>query len=318
MSFPPEKRARLVGALFCVWVLWGSTYYAIRVAVEVLPPFLMAGSRFLFAGALLMTFALVRGEARPRREHVVPALISGALLMLASNGLVCWAETRVASSIAALVVSCVPLWMLLFDWWRPGGTRPPAFGFAGVAVGIGGVALLSAPDPEHPLDVLGIAALLGATISWSIGSLYSRQARLPESQMVSTAAQMLCGGALQVVGGLAFGEGARLDVAAVEMRHVVAWAWLVGAGSLLGFSAYLWLLKNTTPAVATSYAFVNPLVALTLGAWLGGETLPTRVWIASALIVGAVALVVAGKRKPPRALDASGAPRRPDESAARR
>lgn len=323
MNLEPAKRARLVGALFCVWVLWGSTYYAIRVAVEVLPPFLMAGSRFLFAGTLLMAFALARGEPRPRREHVVPALVSGALLMLASNGLVCWAETRVASSIAALVVSCVPLWMLLFDWWRPGGVRPPLAGFAGVAVGIAGVALLSAPDPSHPLDALGIAALLGATISWSIGSLYSRQARLPQSQMVSTAAQMLCGGALQVIGGIAFGETARVDVAAIEPRHVLGWLWLVGAGSLLGFSAYLWLLKNTSPAVATSYAFVNPLVALTLGTWLGAETLPGRAWFAAALIVGAVALVVAGKRaqRTPSVAARDPAAPRPssaDEDAARR
>ncbi|MCY2960504.1 MAG: EamA family transporter [Planctomycetota bacterium] len=298
MSLPPEKRARVVVALLCVWVLWGSTYYAIRVAVEVLPPFLMAGSRFLLAGAVLMTFALLRGEERPRREHFLPALISGAFLMLASNGLVCWAETRVESSIASLVVSCVPLWMLLFDWWRPGGVRPHPSGFAGVAVGIFGVALLSAPDPSHPLDALGIAALLGATISWSIGSLYSRQARLPRSQMVSTAAQMLCGGALQLLAGWALGEGSRLDVSAIEARHVASWLWLVGAGSLLGFSAYLWLLKHTSPALATSYAFVNPLVALTLGAWLGGEKLPARAWIAAALIVGAVMIVVAGRRNP--------------------
>lgn len=313
MSVDSGRRARLVAALLCVWVLWGSTYYAIRVAVETLPPFVMAGSRFVAAGALLMAFALARGEARPRREHVVPALVSGALLMLASNGLVCWAETRVDSSIAALVVACVPLWMLLFDWWRPGGARPPASGFAGVFVGIAGVAILSQPDPAHPLDALGIAALLGATISWSIGSLYSRQARLPSSQMVSSASQMLCGGALQLAAGLAFGEGSRVDFAAIETRHVAAWLWLIGAGSLLGFSAYLWLLRNTTPAVATSYAFVNPLVAIALGAGLGGERLPPRAWIASALIVGAVAIVVAAKRAPPRPASA-----RADESAARR
>jgi len=301
MSLAPEKRARLVVALLCVWILWGSTYYAIRVAVEVLPPFVMAGTRFLLAGAVLMAFALSRGEERPRREHFVPALVSGAFLMLLSNGLVCWAETRVDSSVAALVVSCVPLWMLLLDWLRPGGARPSLLGFGGVALGIGGVALLSAPDPNHPLDALGIAALLGATIAWSIGSLYTRQARLPKSQMVSTAMQMLCGGALQVIAGVLLGEGDRLDLALVEARHVASWLWLVTAGSLLGFSAYLWLLKNTSPAVATSYAFVNPLVALTLGAWLGGETLPPRAWVAAGLIVGAVALVVARKRGPPRA-----------------
>lgn len=296
MSTPREGRGRLVLALLCVWVLWGSTYYAIRVAVEVLPPFLMAGTRFVLAGTILLAFALVRGEARPRREHLVPALIAGALLMLCSNGLVCWAETRVESSVAALVVSCVPLWMLLLDWARPAGTRPPLASFGGVAVGIAGVALLAAPDPSHPLDTLGIAALVGATISWSAGSLYTRQAKLPPSQPVSTALQMLCGGALQVLFGLIAGEGARVDFALVEARHVASWLWLVGAGSLLGFSAYLWLLRNTTPAVATSYAFVNPLVALALGAWLGGETLSVRVWIAAGLIVGAVALVVAQRR----------------------
>lgn len=298
MTTGSKGRARLVLALLCVWILWGSTYYAIRVAVEVLPPFVMAGSRFVLAGALLYAYARLRGEPGPRREHLVPALVSGALLMLCSNGLVCWAETRVESSVAALVVSCVPLWMLLLDWARPRGTRPPIASFGGVAVGIAGVALLAAPDPSHPLDALGIAALVGATISWSAGSLYTRQARLPESQQVSTALQMLCGGALQLAFGLATGEGARVDLALVEARHVASWLWLVGAGSLLGFSAYLWLLKNTSPAVATSYAFVNPLVALALGAWLGGEVLGPRAWMAAGLIVGAVALVVARRRAP--------------------
>ncbi len=297
MSDPSKTRTRLVLALLAVWILWGSTYYAIRVAVEVWPPFLMAGTRFVFAGVLLTGFALLRGDARPRREHILPAFISGALLMLCSNGLVCWAETRVESSIASLVVSCVPLWMLLFDWMRPRGVRPTALGLIGVAVGIGGVALLSAPDPDHPLDGLGIAALLGATISWSIGSLYSRGSRQPASQRLGTGMQMLAGGLLQVLGGLAFGEAARVDMDLVELRHVMSWLWLVGAGSLLGFSAYLWLLKHTSPAVATSYAFVNPLVALTLGAVLGGEILSQRAWLAAGIIVGAVALVVAGRKR---------------------
>jgi len=297
MSDPGRTRTRLVLALLAVWILWGSTYYAIRVAVEVLPPFLMAGTRFVCAGVLLTGFALMRGDSPPRREHVLPAFISGALLMLCSNGLVCWAETRVESSIASLVVSCVPLWMLLFDWMRPRGVRPTALGLVGVAVGIAGVALLAAPDPEHPIDGLGVAALLGATISWSIGSLYSRGARQPSSQRLATGMQMLAGGLLQVLGGLAFGEAARVDMDLVELRHVLSWLWLVVAGSLLGFSAYLWLLKNTSPAVATSYAFVNPLVALTIGAVLGGEILSQRAWLASAIIVGAVAIVVAGRKR---------------------
>jgi len=302
LSAPPEteapSRAHVVLALLSVWILWGSTYYAIRIAVEALPPFLMAGTRFVLAGVILGAFALSRGAAWPRREHWGPALVCGALLMLGSNGLVCWAETRVDSSVAAVIIACVPLWMLLFDWGRTNGVRPPSQALAGVALGIAGVALLSAPDPEHPLDALGLLALFGATISWSVGSLYARSARLPESQLVSTAMQMLCGGALQLVAGLVLGEGGRLDLARVGPEHVAALAWLVVAGSLVGFTAYLWLLKHTAPAVATSYAFVNPLVAMALGVGLLGERLGPRTVMATALILAAVALVVVRRRAP--------------------
>jgi drug/metabolite transporter (DMT)-like permease len=298
MSNATPSRTRLLVALLCVWILWGSTYIAIRIGIEVVPPFLLAATRFVVAGLAMMAFARARGAAWPRREHLVPAFVCGALLILASNGLVSWAETRVDSSIAALVVSGVPLWMLIFDWARPGGARPTLVGGAGVAVGILGVAVLVAPDPSHPLDPLGLAALVMATISWSVGSLYSRQANLPPSQHMSAAMQMLCGGALQLLASRTLGEHAHFDPSRIEARHAFAWLWLVGAGSLAGFSAYLWLLRNTAPAVATSYAFVNPLVALSLGAWLGGEILPPRAWIAATLIVGAVALVVVRRHTP--------------------
>ncbi|MBL8860614.1 MAG: EamA family transporter [Planctomycetes bacterium] len=301
MSPAREGRGRLLLALCAVWILWGSTYFAIRVAVEALPPFLMAGTRFVLAGALLLTYALATGAERPRREHLLPACVSGALLMLCSNGLVCWAETRVDSSVAALVVAGVPLWMLLFDWLRPRGARPAARGLAGVVVGMAGVALLAAPDPAHPLDPLGIAALVAATISWSIGSLYSRGAHLPRAQVTASGLQMLAGGILQCVAGVALGEVSRVDLELVGARHVASWAWLVLAGSIAGFSAYLWLLKHTTPALATSYAFVNPLVALVLGVVWGGEVLAPRTWIAAAIIVGAVVLVVTARRPSARA-----------------
>jgi drug/metabolite transporter (DMT)-like permease len=221
--------------------------------------------------------------------------------MLCSNGLVSWAQQRVDSAVAALLVSGVPLWMLILDAVRPGGVRPNARGIAGVVIGLVGVGLLVAPSPTHPLDPAGCAALVLATIAWSIGSLYSRGANLPRSQALATAMQMLAGGALQALAGLALGEGARLDFDSVAGRHVASWAWLVVAGSLAGFSAYLWLLKHTTQAVATSYAFVNPLVAILLGTWLAGEVLPQRAWIAAAIIVGAVAVVVTARRAPPAA-----------------
>lgn len=298
MSGGASSRTRVVLALLSVWLLWGSTYYAIRVAVDALPPFLMAGSRFAVAGLVLGAYALGRGAPRPQLAHWGPALLCGALLMLGSNGLVCWAETRVDSSVAAVVIACVPLWMLLLDWARKGGVRPPAQALVGVALGISGVALLSAPDAAHPLDPLGLLALFAATLSWSIGSLYSRSARLPESRLLSTAMQMLCGGALQIAFGLALGEGARLDLDRVGFEHVAAWAWLVVAGSLVAFTAYIWLLKHTPPSVATSYAFVNPLVAMALGVLLLDERLGPRTLAAAALISVAVALVVVRRRAP--------------------
>jgi len=307
----PEQRAqrwRLAGALAAVYVLWGSTYLAIKVAVETLPPFLMAGTRFMTAGVLLYAWTRWRGESAPHRRQWRSAAIAGGLLMLMSNGLVCWAEKRIDSSLAALLVGTVPLWMMLLDWIRPRGARPSMPTIAGVLVGVLGVALLVWPENRPgsvALDFAGVAALLTATLCWSLGSIYSRTADLPRSPLLSTAMQMLCGGFLQFTAGSLLGEWHAFDPARVTAGSVLSLAYLLVAGSLIGFTAYIWLLRNTSPAVASSYAFVNPLVAVLLGVYLGHEKLGSRTWLAAPVIVLAVVLVVLFKKTPAPAAGAA-------------
>jgi drug/metabolite transporter (DMT)-like permease len=305
-AIEPASRGQLLLAFAAVYVLWGSTYLAIKIAIETLPPFLMAGTRFTLAGAIMIAIAAVqarrahqplRATARQWRN----AAIAGALLMLGSNGLVCWSEQRVDSSIAALLVGTVPLWMMLIDWLRPNGARPAAATIAGVATGIGGVALLVWPvHGGVRVDPVGVAALLGATLFWASGSLFTRSADLPKSMLHSAGMQMLCGGLLQLLAGVLLGELARFEPRAASFASVASLVYLLVAGSLVGFTAYIWLLRHTTPTRAATYAFVNPLVALMLGAWLGHEPLTLRRVAGALVIVLGVALVIAFRARPAR------------------
>jgi drug/metabolite transporter (DMT)-like permease len=299
MSREPATRAQLFLAFAAVYVLWGSTYLAIKIAIETLPPFLMAGARFTLAGLILLSIAAL--QARRAREPMRAsarqwrnAAIAGALLMLGSNGLVCWSEQRVDSSIAALLVGTVPLWMMLIDWLRPHGARPARATIAGVATGIGGVALLVWPvGGAVSVDPVGVAALVAATLFWASGSLFTRSADLPRSMLHSAGMQMLCGGLLQLLAGVLLGELRRFEPEHASFASVASLAYLLVAGSLVGFTAYIWLLRHTTPTRAATYAFVNPLVALLLGAWLGHEPLTPRRVAGALVIVLGVALVIA-------------------------
>jgi len=296
------SRTRLVLAFLAVYVLWGSTYVAIRHAVETLPPFLMAGTRFVTAGLLVLAWCRWRGEGRATARQWRNAAIAGAFLMMVSNGLVCWAETRVDSSLAALLVASVPLWMMLLDWARPGGSRPAPLTIVGVAVGIGGVVLLVWPTKGVVgVDPWGAAALIGATMSWSVGSLFTRTADLPKSMMLATGMQMTCGGVLQLCVALARGEFATFDPARVSFESIASLVYLLVAGSLVGFTAYVYLLRNTTPARAATYAFVNPIVAIALGSWLDDDPLTPRRVAGAVVIVLGVLLVIAFRAAVPRA-----------------
>jgi drug/metabolite transporter (DMT)-like permease len=288
-------------ALGAIYVLWGSTFLAIRIAVETIPPLLMAGVRYASAGALMLAWLRLRGEPWPRPIHWRSAILIGALLLLGGNGAVSWSETRVPSGLASLVIATVPLWIVLIDWWRPGGVRPAKRVFAGVALGMIGLGALlglgesfAGPRP----DPIGAGVLVAGAVSWSFGSMLSRNAPLPRSPLVAIAIEMLCGGLLLVLFGLIVGEGAHFDPARVSARSVMAFLYLVGFGALIGFTAYVWLLRVVSPAKAATYAFVNPIVAVLLGWSLGGESLTRRMLIASVVIVAAVAIITTTPERP--------------------
>jgi drug/metabolite transporter (DMT)-like permease len=304
---PPEPRVRsaslVVLSLAVVYVVWGSTYLAIRFAIETLPGFTMAGLRFLVAGGLLYTWGRFRGGAPPERAHWRPTALIGALLLLGGNGLVVWAQHRIPSGVAALLVAVEPVWIALLTPLVLAGARRAGLRAAvGLAAGLAGVAVLvidpsGGVDPSS-IDLWGSLAVVVATLSWALGSLYSVRARLPRSPWISTGMQMLSGGALLLVAGGLAGEWGTVDVARFSARSVAAFAYLVLVGSIVAFTAYAYLLRNARPTVAATYAFVNPVVAVLLGWLFAAEPLTWRVGGASVLILVAVALIISeGKER---------------------
>jgi drug/metabolite transporter (DMT)-like permease len=290
-------RAGIIAALAAVYLIWGSTYLAIRFAVETLPPFLMAATRFLVAGGVLYGWRRAKGFPAPTWPQWRAATVVGGLMLLGGNGGVVWAEQWIESGTAALIVATVPLWMVLLDWLGPGGRAPRPLVWAGIAVGLLGVGLLFGAPENGEMYTAGWVVLVLASISWAIGSLYSRTALLP-APLLATGMQMLTGGALLLVAGVVTGELSGLDPAAFSTRSILALVYLIVFGALIGYSAYVWLLRVTTPAVASTYAYVNPVVAVFLGWSLAGEALTARIMVASAVIVGAVALITRSARRP--------------------
>lgn len=291
-------RPAVLLAFAAVYVVWGSTYLAIRVVLETLPPFTMAGTRFVVAGLLLGSFALARGATWPSRSQWGTALLLGALLFLGGNGAVVWAEQRIASGLAALLVAIEPLWIVLLQA-RSGAGRPSGRAVAGVLLGIAGLVVLIGPwdlGAGGRVDLAGSAVVVAGSLSWAIGSLLGRSAKLPEPPPLAAATQMLCGGALLLAAGLLAGEPSRIVWSAVSLRSVAALLYLGLFGSIVAFTAYLWLLRQVSPALASTYAFVNPAVAVVLGAWLGAEPLTPRLLLAGSLIVGAVVLITLAER----------------------
>lgn len=282
----------LPASLVTVYVVWGSTYFAIRLALESFPPFLMAAVRFLCAGALLYGLARLRGEPAPTRAQWLNSAKVGALLLAGGNGLVVFAEQYVASGLAAILIASVSLWATLFGGLF--GAWPTRRQWVGIAIGLGGLTLLNV-GADLRGNTLGIAALLLAAVSWAFGSVWSRRLSLPSSAMAS-AAEMLAGGVLLL--GITAVRGERLSHAP-SLSATLALAYLVLFGSILAFSAYVLLIRRASPAVATSYAYVNPVVAVLLGVSFGGEHIGPLTIVALAIILSGVALV-ALKPKPSR------------------
>jgi drug/metabolite transporter (DMT)-like permease len=286
---------KLLLAFAAVYIVWGSTYLGIRVAIETTPPFLMAGVRFVAAGAILYFWARGRGDLQPAKSDLRAAAIIGALLLLGGNGGVVWAEQYVPSGLAALLITSEPLWIVLLAWAMPGGRRPTGGVALGMMLGIAGIALLISPGHMlngHSVYLPGAAVLCLASLSWAAGSLYSSRVHLRVSGVMATALQMLCGGALLLAFSGATGEWQRFDPAAVSLRSALAVLYLLLFGSIVGFTAYFYLLRNVSPSRASTYAFVNPVVAVLLGWLVAGEPLTPRIALAAAIIVAAVMLVI--------------------------
>lgn len=294
------SRAWLIAAFATVYLVWGSTYLAIRIAIETLPPFGMAGLRFLLAGLLSYGLARMLGAPPPTRMHWRNSAVVGALLMFGGNGLVTLAEGRVTSSVAAVLVATMPLWMTAIDARWFSRRRPRPLERIGLLAGLVGVALLIVPSVSAiaRVDVFGALTVVVAAALWATGSLLSRRLILPGSLMMSAALQMLTGGLILVVASGLTGEPMLASLANCSWRSAVAVGYLVLAGSILALSAYLWLLRVASPAAVGTYAFVNPIVAVALGWWFLAEPVTLRMLFATAFIVGAVATILAARRRP--------------------
>ena len=288
------SRARVLGAFAAVYIVWGSTYLAIRYAVETIPPFIMVGTRFIVSGVLLYAWARLRGDQRPSAAQWRDATIVGILMLCLGNGAVSWAEQRVPSGLAALLVAVVPLWMVLLDWLRPRGTRPRVLVIAGVVVGLAGLFVLIGPDSvsgQGAVDRVGAVVLIAGSLAWAAGSIYTRYGTVPESAVMSTGVQMIGGSIALLIVGIARGELAMVHPSQISAHSWEGWIYLVTFGSLLGFTAYIYLLQNVSPAKASTYAYVNPLVAVLLGWAIAGETVTARSLAAAAIILGGVAMI---------------------------
>ena len=290
-AFARRSPAAVVAALATIYLVWGSTYLAIRVTDRTMPPLLMSSVRFLIAGTALYAFAS-RGRARPTLREWRAAAIVGAALLTIGNGGVAWVETRLESGLAALIVAVIPLWFAVMDR-AFFGRRLSTPAIAGLVVGFGGVAQLV--HPGGGAHVLPMLALLVTTAAWAGGSLYARGAALPESPLLSASMQMLAASAFLAVAGVAKGETRAIHADTFSTKPVIAFVYLVLVGSLIAFSAYAWLLKNVRISVVSTYAFVNPVVAVALGTVFLNEKIGWSTIAAGAAIVVAVVLIVSAR-----------------------
>jgi drug/metabolite transporter (DMT)-like permease len=285
--------------MISIYLVWGSTYLAIMFAVDTIPPFIMAGARHLSAGLILYLWRRLAGDPRPSRVHWRSAAVVGILLLTGGNGLVSWAEQVVPSSIAALLVGSVPLWIMFFEILRGflshKATHPSWIAIVGILIGFGGIVLLVGPWQVKgdlvSVDIIGAGALLLASLLWAAGSLYSRTAKLPDSPLMGTALESLVGGAACMLVASLAGEWGSLELSAVSGRSLLGLLYLIVFGSLVGFASYTWLLRSAPVTLVSTYAYVNPVVAIFLGALLAGEPLTSRVVIAAMVILGSVALI---------------------------
>lgn len=304
MNEKNASRNSIIAAYAAVYLIWGSTYLGIRFAIQTIPPFLMGGVRFFIAGCILYSVMRLRGARKPTALQWRNTTLVGAGLILGGNGMVLWAEQYVPSGLTALLVAILPFWMALLDWVRPGGGRPTLGVSIGLIVGVTGLIFLIGPSALHPgtapnsgtgVLLVGALGLMIGSLSWAAGSLYAQHTDLPQSALLSTSMQMITGGLLLVVVALIRNEPMQFDPAEVSTRSWIAFFYLIFIGSLIAYSAYVWLLTVQPPSRVSTYAYVNPVVAVFLGWALAGEALTLRTAIASAIIIAGVILITTAR-----------------------
>jgi drug/metabolite transporter (DMT)-like permease len=297
---PTPTRAALILAFAAIYIIWGSTYLGIRVAIETMPPFAMAAARFIIAGAILFAISRARGAAAPTgRQWGINAII-GTFLLLGGNGLVAWAEQFVPSGVTALLIGVQPLFFVLTEWAWPQGTRPTVVTAGALLLGFAGVAWLAAPwqQQDHGgLYLPGVLAILAACVFWAFGSIYSRHARHGADPLLASSLQMLAGGLALAMAATVHGELGHIELAAVSARSWIAFVYLVIFGSLIAFSTFVWLMRHSTPARVSTYAYVNPVVAVFLGWLILDEPITARTLVASVVIIAAVVIITMEKNK---------------------
>lgn len=289
---------RIALAFLAIYVVWGSTYVAIKFSLESLPPFLMAAIRFTIAGILMSIWCKTQGAPIPKRENILPTFILGILLLVFGSTGVVLAEKSVPSGLVSLLVTTVPIYIVLLQWLRPGGTKPTWRVIAGLCIGLIGMLLLLDPrivNDNESIDYVGVSYVLIGALGSAIGVLYAPTAKLPGSQQVAAAMEMLAAGISLFVIAFCSGEFSYFSHAHLSLKSALAMAYLVVFGSMVAFSAYAWLLKVVSPSRVATYAYVNPVVALLLGWLLAGEPLTSSSILGSAVVLSAVWLITQAK-----------------------
>ncbi len=285
------SRWLMAAAFAAIYLIWGSSYISIHFAIQTIPPLLMTASRFLSSGLLLIGWALLRGTPRPTLREWRSAVIIGGFLFLLNNGSIVWAEGHgVPTGIVAVVVATVPMWMVLLTWLRRGGKYPGSVVIGGLALGFVGIILLISPD-KADVNPVGVLAVTVGAFCWAFGSLYAKSASLPQSAALSTGMELFCGGVMQLACSLLSGELGQFNPAQVSASSLLATAYLAMVSSIIAYSAFAWLMRVSTPARVSTYAYVNPVVAVLLGWLLASEPLNPRTLVAAAIIIVSVILI---------------------------
>jgi drug/metabolite transporter (DMT)-like permease len=296
-----KSQTAIILALSAVYVFWGGTYLAMKIAIETIPPFIMGGTRFLTAGLLVYIWGIYKGQEPPEKSHWLYASLLGILMLLIGQGGIIWAQQYVPSGVAAIIFATVPLWMTLISWVCQGAQRPNNLVIFGLFLGFFGI-VLQVKNSLLGVDInsnhwVGYIVLILAAVSWAWGSVYSRVFRLPASPLMSIALQMLTGGTFYTVVSLLKGEWKQFEVLSISLGSMLSLGYLILFGSIIGFGAYIWLLKVADPTMVSTYAYVNPVVAVFLGCTLAGEPLTLNDAVVAMLILTSVVIISRNYRR---------------------